>query len=385
MSGRPGPSALGFLALLLVGAVVPGAAGRATAGSLRFLGTGADDVDRVKIALDAPNREVDVGGAFTVEFWMRALPGENPSGPCTFGNDNWITGHVVVDRDVYGPGDAGDYGISLFADGVAFGVAVGANGAGICGGGDLSDDAWHHVAAVRSATGALSLWVDGALAGSSPGPTGDLSYRDGRATSWPASDPFLVLAAEKHDAGATYPSFSGWLDELRISTIARYDAPFTPPSTAFAPDAETAALYHFDEGAGDTLRDSGGSAGDHGVLRRATPGAGPRWSSEDFAGSALAAERGPAATLALTVSPLPARSSARLVFALPRAMAVRASVHAVDGRLVREWESHVRPAGTSAIEWDLRDDRGVAVRSGPYFVRLSTALGSARSNVIVVR
>ena len=51
--------------------------------SLKFLGTnnnneGPPDVDRVKIPLDNPNRPVDVGESdFTVEFWLKANPGDN--------------------------------------------------------------------------------------------------------------------------------------------------------------------------------------------------------------------------------------------------------------------------------------------------------------------
>ena len=41
-----------------------------------------------------------------------------------------------------------------------------------------------------------------------------------------------MLGAEKHDAGAEFPSFSGWLDELRISNNVRYGGAFTPLSTA---------------------------------------------------------------------------------------------------------------------------------------------------------
>lgn len=357
----------------------------ASAGSLRFFGTGSGDADRVKIPLDAPHRELDVGGAFTIEFWMRARPGENPAGPCTYGNDNWITGHVIVDRDVYGPGDAGDYGVSLFADGVAFGAAVGGSGAGICGGGDLHDDAWHHVAAVRDAGGGLTLWVNGQLADSAPGPAGDLSYRDGRATAWPASDPYLVLAAEKHDAGAAYPSFSGWLDELRLSSVARYASPFVPARAPFVPDGATTALYHFDEGAGDTLRDVAGSHPDHGVLRYGGSPAGPMWSSDDFAsGAATAPGRDPAA-VGVRVTPQPARANATIRFTLPRASRARASVHGTDGRRVRTWAERDWPAGTHVLAWDTCDEHGRRVPAGLYFVRIESSEAVGRASVVIVR
>lgn len=56
----------------------------------------------------------------------------------------------------------------------------------------------------------------------------------------------------------------GELDELRFSSIARYDQDFTP-QRRFEPDAETIALYHCDEGQGIRLVDSSGN-GHHGLI-----------------------------------------------------------------------------------------------------------------------
>src|SRR5207249_5143700 len=53
-------------------------------------------------------------------------------------------------------------------------------------------------------------------------------------------------------------SWLGLIDEVRISQTARYDKDFTP-AKRFEPDADTLALYHFDEGSGDVLKDSSGN------------------------------------------------------------------------------------------------------------------------------
>ena len=53
----------------------------------------------------------------------------------------------------------------------------------------------------------------------------------------------------------------GVMDEVRISNVARYDHDFTP-STKFEVDQHTLALYHFDEGKGDVLKDSSGKGHD---------------------------------------------------------------------------------------------------------------------------
>lgn len=217
--------------------------------SLRFRGHGTSDIDRVKIKLDAPASPVDVGGSFTIEFWLRATLTDNTSAACVAGGDNWINGNILVDRDVYGDGDYGDYGISLANGRIAFGVARGANKQTICGTTNVANNKWHHVAVTRNSTsGMMRVFVDGRRDASGTGPTGNVSYRNGRASSYPNSDPYLVLGAEKHDAGPAYPSYNGYVDELRISKSIRYAATFTRPTAPFTADPNTAALYHFDEG-----------------------------------------------------------------------------------------------------------------------------------------
>lgn len=248
-----------------------------TAGtSVRFAGTGTNDVDRIKIPLD-PARPVDVGvGDFTIELWIKGDLADNPAAGCSAGDAAWITGHVVVDRDVYGDGDRGDFGLSLLGGRVAWGVSRDSSGATVCGSQMVLDGEWHHLAVTRAAaTGRLQVWVDGQLDGevlTSPA-TGDVSYRDGRPTSWPDSDPFLVVGAEKHDAGAQYPSFAGLIDDVRISTVIRYTGAFTRPAAPHPVDSHTAALYRFDEPGGTVVVDEVGAS--PGELRVGGPAGAP--------------------------------------------------------------------------------------------------------------
>ena len=248
--------------------------------SLRFNGNPSTSADRVEIPLDAPARPVDVGLDVTIEWWLRAPPGSNPVDiACSPNNDAWIAGNIAIDRDVFGAGDFGDWGVSLMRGRIAFGVSVGAAGATACGSTDLRDDAWHHLALTRdAASGQLRIFVDGELDGQAAGAIGDASYRDGRATMWPASDPLLVLGNEKHFGPA---AFAGWMDELRISRVLRYTGSFSVPTAPFASDAHTAALYSFDEGQGLQLGDRSGAVGgpSHGVLRVGGSPSGPQWSS----------------------------------------------------------------------------------------------------------
>ena len=271
-----------LLALLAAAALRAPASVPASPGfSLRFHGNGTGDVDRVKVPIDPPV-PADVGATdFTLEFWMKALDAENENGvgSCFEGGDNWITGNIVFDRDVYGAGDYGDYGVSLYEDGLAFGVAVGGSAAGLCGDVPVDDGVWHHVAVTRAeADGTMRLFVDGSLDSELLGPAGDASYRDGRPGA--EDDPFLVIGAEKHDAGPAYPSYSGWVDEVRISSVVRYVGPFSRPSAQFDTDAQTAALYHFDEGGGDVVGDSAPAGASDGVRMFGGSPPGPEWSTD---------------------------------------------------------------------------------------------------------
>ncbi|MDW8478711.1 MAG: LamG-like jellyroll fold domain-containing protein [Xanthomonadales bacterium] len=243
--------------------------------ALEFGGSGvaSPTLDRAAIPLVAGN---NLGaGAFTLELFVRVAPGSNLlAPPCGAAADAWIHGHVLLDRDVYGPGDFGDFGASLMQGRVAFGVNLGASGATACGSSDLRDGLWHHLALVRAADGTLRIFVDGVLEGSVAGPVGDVSYRLGRPSSWPW-DPFLVIGAEKHDAGPSYPSFAGRVAEL---TALRPSPATTPPSVRRSlpspPMPTPWGSSRCDEGAGTTLRDR---AGVQDGERRVNPGCLPRW------------------------------------------------------------------------------------------------------------
>jgi uncharacterized repeat protein (TIGR01451 family) len=252
--------------------------------SLRFYGNGTGDIDRVKIPVNNPETPADIGETdITIEFWMKALPGENSAAGCQRINDGWITGNIMFDRDVFGDGDFGDYGISLFTSGnagIAFGVHNGTSGDGICSTTNVADGQWHHVAVTRSISdGMMRIFVDGVLEDEKDGPDGDISYNDARPASAP-NDPYLVIGAEKHDAGPQFPSFSGWIDEVRLSTTIRYTSNFSRPNQPFSSDANTAALYHFDEGTGDLIVDSASGGASDGIRNFGGNPAGPVWSAD---------------------------------------------------------------------------------------------------------
>jgi hypothetical protein len=232
----------------------------AEAQSLRFFGHGINDIDRVKIRIDDPARPddpgppVDVGATdFTIEFWLKPTAENRGVVECGDGNNNnWINGNIVIDRDRWRHGRK--YGVSLGSGRIVFSVIdEQQRPRTFCTTTDLRDGRWHHVALQRRISdGYVTVYIDGRLEASGIGPLGDISYPDdgvpNNLCNGPCvnSDPFIVIGAEKHDVGPEWPSYSGWFDELRYSTIIRYEGEFEPPREPFTPDEHTVALYHFD-------------------------------------------------------------------------------------------------------------------------------------------
>ncbi|MFQ3683719.1 LamG-like jellyroll fold domain-containing protein [Roseiflexus sp.] len=252
--------------------------------ALQFYGNGVDDIDRVKVRID-PQVPADVGGDVTIEFWMKTTAAGGSCSPGASGA-GWITGRTIIDRDVYGNGDYGDYGISLAAGRICFGVERGSSGRTIYGSTNVANGQWRHIAVTRRASnGQMRIFVDGQLDAEGTGPTGDISYRDGRATAYSNSDPFLVFGAEKHDAGAAYPAYIGLLDDIRISNVVRYSGAFTRPGAPHAADGDTVALYRFDEGSGTAIIDSAPGGASSGVRRFGGSPAGPVYVTDTPFGS----------------------------------------------------------------------------------------------------
>jgi hypothetical protein len=223
---------------------------------------------------------------------MKASASENTAGGQTCGaNINWIYGNIVFDRDCYNQDRK--YGLSIAGGKFVFGVTgAGTGDRTICGTADILDEQWHHIAVERRRSdGWMWLYVDGNIQANADGPDGDVSYPDdgvpGEYCDGPCinSDPYLVIGAEKHDAGALYPSYSGWIDEIRISNNIRYSSNFARPSAAFTIDANTMALYHLDGGPGNctgTVVETSGATGgpSNGTCYFGGSPSGPVWSSD---------------------------------------------------------------------------------------------------------
>jgi len=273
--------------------------------ALRFFGTGVGppgQQDRALFAVDdnAPGNastSIDIGAdSFTLELWLRGSLADNSTssagGDVELWDYSWIDGNILLDRDVW-CGTERAYGVSLAGGFVRFGTGSGdgpifdsANT--IEGNVNVLDDQWHHVAVVRNATtGVKSLYVDGALdfASSAEASQADLSYPDGGIFVTPGQcgpgqlTPYgwyLVLAAEKHDAGAEFPSFNGFVDELRLWAVARDAVEIAASHDRRVPSSSPGLVadYRFEEGTGTVLGDSSAAGAPNGDLVAGTAGNG---------------------------------------------------------------------------------------------------------------
>jgi hypothetical protein len=267
--------------------------------ALRFYGTGGPgQQDRIIFLLDdndpgaGGNTPLDVGaGSFTVEWWMRGELADNDTanagGDAELASIDWIHGNIILDRDVW-CGSERKFGASVAGGFVRFGVGPGdAGGLGVTLEGDVGvlDGSWHHVALVRDeSVETLRIYVDGTLdfESSPASATADVSYPDTGVPIDPTCNDgqllpdgwWLTLAAEKHDLA--WPSFAGFVDELRVWGVARSAAEILSDRAVILPPATPGlvAYYRFEEGAGTAIADSSAAGSPIGDLRAGQAGNG---------------------------------------------------------------------------------------------------------------
>lgn len=111
---------------------------------------------------------------------------------------------------------------------------------------ELTPNAWHHIAVTLDNTNNIgTLYLDGVAVGTNNSMSYDVNTILPTTQNWIGRSQF-----------AGDPFFEGRIDEFRISNIVRYTSGFTPQRTQFSTDANTVALYHFNEGSGQTSADA---------------------------------------------------------------------------------------------------------------------------------
>lgn len=110
------------------------------------------------------------------------------------------------------------------------------NGFRIFGPTTVNNNAWRHIAVVKSSN-SIQMYVDGSTYGS--------SYADTNSLTTNNTMKIGVNFVNGYD-------YIGYIDELRISNTARYTSTFTPSTSAFTNDDNTILLLHMDGSNGST-------------------------------------------------------------------------------------------------------------------------------------
>lgn len=100
----------------------------------------------------------------------------------------------------------------------------------------ITTGTWYHIAIVRiNSTSTTKIFLDGVEKGS--------------ATTGVWNNSTQELKIGRNSDG----DFDGWIDEIRISNVARWTANFTPPTSAYTTDVNTKLLLHSDGADGSTV------------------------------------------------------------------------------------------------------------------------------------
>lgn len=154
---------------------------------------------------------------FTAEFWVRPTNMTNP-------DDGFIPASLGIMEKEDSPAEWGfghiRTGQVRFVYNAAGGTTVSTSGI------TLAINNWYHLAFVKNGTN-LKIYVNGTERASATYVT----------VTTPASRPLSI--GSYYRVGA-----ASYIDEVRISKIARYTAGFTSPTAAFTNDANTLFLMH---------------------------------------------------------------------------------------------------------------------------------------------
>ncbi len=133
------------------------------------------------------------------------------------------------------------------------------------------DDAWHHVAAIRNTSaGTFKLYVDGVDVSS--------GTWSGKALRNEANRNLYI----GQDGGGSH-YFEGSIDEVRLKNVAEnpLNLHYHIYDNQYSSDANTAGLFHFNEGAGNTVNTASGTSARNGSTTGADSGD-PLWRAWNY-------------------------------------------------------------------------------------------------------
>jgi hypothetical protein len=184
-----------------------------------------------------------LSGEFTIEAWVLWRGGTMYQRIFDFGND--INNYMFLTP----ASETGN---------IKFGIVIGNVPQVLESTVPFPANTWNHIAVSVDNTNTARLFLNGTVVGTSG--TGAITFKPSQldhttATNW--------LGQSRYHPplyGDAY--FNGQIDEFRISNTARYIASFPRPTGQFATDANTVALYHFNETSGQTVLDATTAARD---------------------------------------------------------------------------------------------------------------------------
>jgi len=186
---------------------------------------------------------LDVTGAITIEAWMKM-------DTSTTRYEGFIRKNGAYLLEVQQTNEN-------TPNAAVFGVWISGNFRGVWGTVTLNDGNWHHIAGTYDGVN-LKIYEDG------------VEVTQGQSGSISTSNNNLVIGG-----GYSNEIFNGWVDEVRISKVAR--TIIGVPEEPFTSDFDTVGLWHFDESIGTTAYDSSGN-NNHGTLNGVN-WAGPIWTT----------------------------------------------------------------------------------------------------------
>ena len=216
------------------------------------------------------SRGSDFSGDFTIECWYY---------PTSVGsNDKIFDLRGINSAHAYGGTGTFSTSNSLLIDNNSsdFRVFVDGSDRSTASSGTFTVNTWHHVAVQRE-NGTINAWVDGT-----------------RYVDYAGSDDYTAVFIANQAIGANVETSSnvsnlqGYMDEMRISTVARYTngATITVPTERFTDDSDTHVLCHFegDNGSTNFVDDVGGRSA---VGVHAINGAQVSTAQSEFGGTSL--------------------------------------------------------------------------------------------------
>jgi hypothetical protein len=177
---------------------------------------------------------------FSISMWINTTD--------TGGTGQWYAGHGLVDGHT--GTNTNDFGTALCGGKFAFGV--GKTDKTLTSTGAVNDGKWHHLVATRNSTsGAMAIYVDGALNGTVTGPTGTKSAAAN-----------LRIGDLKNGGTGTF--FSGAIDQVQIFnyTLSATDVAnlYYRSNYLFTQPSNLVGYWKLDESSGGLSQDSSGNS-----------------------------------------------------------------------------------------------------------------------------